>query len=173
MAEAHHTHGDEPSSYYLDQLFMIGVCGAIAGVTIVLWQSNLLGKMLHPKFHIWVALGGISLLTIVVLRAIAVWQSVDASHDADHTHEHGPGCGHTHGHGAEGGHTHGHEHHVQPAPGVQLKDPAKEVQPQPGPGGALALAVVAPPAGAVAPGHSHAHGHSHSHGHDHEHAWAP
>src|SRR5215208_3928714 len=101
MAEVHHHHSDERYAYYLDQLSMIGVCGAIAGVTIMLWQTSLLGKMLHPKFHIWVALGGFSLLGVVLLRAVAVWQSVDTEHEAEKPHEHGPDeeCGHSHGHG--------------------------------------------------------------------------
>jgi uncharacterized membrane protein YraQ (UPF0718 family) len=150
MADAHH-HADERSAYYLDQLFAIGVCGAIAGVTLMLWQTNLLGRMLHPKFHIWVILGGFSLLTIVVLRAIAVWQSVDEQAAA--THEHGPECDHSHGHG------HDHEHtsaHVQSAAGA----------------GGTGLALAGPPEAPVA--HSHAHGHSHSHSHgDHDHGWAP
>jgi uncharacterized membrane protein YraQ (UPF0718 family) len=157
MAEAHH-HAEDRSTYYLDQLFTIGVCGAIAAVTLMLWQSNLLGRMLHPKFHVWVVGGGFSLLGLVLLRAVAVWRSVDETQPTPH--EHGPECDHSHGHGhgheEECGHTHGHGHeHVQA-----------------GPGGApsLALAGVGAPAAPVA--HSHAHGHSHSHA-GHEHGWAP
>src|SRR5688572_3174361 len=109
MADVH-THGqpDERTAYYLDQLFTIGVCGALAGVTIMLWQTNLLGRMLHPKFHIWVALGGYALLAIVILRAVAVWRSVDEPA----AHEHGPAGDHVHG--PDCGHDH-HEH-VQTAP---------------------------------------------------------
>ena len=62
MAEVQHR-AEDRSAYYLDQLFTIGVCGAIAAVTIMLWQSGLLGRMLHPKFHVWVVAGGVSLLT--------------------------------------------------------------------------------------------------------------
>src|SRR5262249_15965135 len=112
MAHAHH-HEDR-NAYYLDQLFMIGICGALAGVTIMLWDSNLLGKMLHPKFHLWVALGGFSLLALVALRAIAVWRSVDEAAAHDHSHEHGPGCGHDHGHA----HTHEPPAAAQPQTGA-------------------------------------------------------
>jgi uncharacterized membrane protein YraQ (UPF0718 family) len=154
MAEVHshshsHAHDEDRSSYYLDQLFMIGVCGALAGVTIMLWQSGVLNTMLHQKFHIWVALGGISLLAIVFLRAVAIWRSVD---EQEEPHEHGPGCSHDHG----------PEHHPGGGSGPTA------VQPAPGGGGA-ALALV------PAPTHSHAHSHSHSHSHGdgHDHGWAP
>src|SRR3954469_10797610 len=136
MAEVHsHSHGDEQrSSYYLDQLFTIGVCGAIAGVTIMLWMPSsgslfskflqdvratvgnaegslapavsLLDKILHQKFHIWVVLGGLFLLGIVFFRAVAVWRSVDEAPDTGEPHDHGAGCGHSHGHGEECGHSH-------------------------------------------------------------------
>src|SRR5436309_1597941 len=88
---------EDRATYYYDQLFTIGVCGALAGVTLMLWRTNQLGKMLDPKFHIWVALGGLTLLALVALRAIAVWLSVDEAADALPTPEtHG---GHSHGHG--------------------------------------------------------------------------
>src|SRR5262249_51701837 len=147
-----HQHEDR-NAYYLDQLFMIGICGALAGVTVMLWYSGLLGKMLHPKFHVWVALGGFSLLALVALRAVAVWRSVDElapDHTHEHEHEHGPGCRHDHGHG------HGHAEAVTPAAGVA----------------GLALAPPAP--GATHDhGHGHGHSHSHAHAHGHDHGWAP
>jgi uncharacterized membrane protein YraQ (UPF0718 family) len=156
MAEVHsHSHADERSSYYLDQLFMIGVCGAIAGVTIMLWQSGALGSMLHQKFHIWVALGGISLLIIVFLRAVAVWRSVDEQ--ADTAVDPDADCGHSHGHGPDCGHDHG----------------GTSVQPVPGGGGVASLAVVAAPAGGHSHAHAHSHSHAHSHANGHDHGWAP
>jgi uncharacterized membrane protein YraQ (UPF0718 family) len=163
MADVH-DHAEDRSSFYLDQLFMIGVCGAIAAVTIMLWQSGLLQRMLHEKFHIWVALGGICLLTIVVLRAVAVWRSVDeeAAKPKSDKHDHGHDCGHSHG--CDHDHDHSHEH-----PGA-----VEQVKPAPEPGGVMSLALA--PAAAVghthSHSHSHAHGHSHSHG-GHEHGWAP
>jgi hypothetical protein len=135
---------------------MIGVSGAIAGVTIMLWQSGALSSMLHEKFHRWVALGGLALLIIVFLRAVAIWRSVDEQADAAVNHD--ADCGHSHGHGPDCGHDHGGSTALQPAPGE---------------GGAASLAVVAAPA----EGHSHAHAHSHSHAHSHaqghDHGWAP
>jgi uncharacterized membrane protein YraQ (UPF0718 family) len=168
MAEAHHHHAEERSAFYLDQLFAIGVCGAIAAVTLMLWQSGLLGRMLHPKFHIWVALGGFSLLTIVVLRAVAVWRSVD---EPVGPHEHGPGCDHSHGHlhdhehgpGCDHSHEHEHSHAVKRAAGDAHGSSIA------GPGG-MSLAQAGASAAAIP--HSHGHGHSHAHG-DHEHSWAP
>jgi uncharacterized membrane protein YraQ (UPF0718 family) len=110
MAQVHsHAHTDERSSYYLDQLFMIGVCGAIAGVTIMLWQSGLLANILHAKFHIWVALGGVSLLAIVFIRAVSVWRSVDEQAETE-PHEHEAECSHDHGHDHDHGHSHSHAH---------------------------------------------------------------
>ncbi len=38
MGEAHHHHAEDRSAFYLDQLFAIGVCGAIAAVTLILWK---------------------------------------------------------------------------------------------------------------------------------------
>src|SRR5438105_446215 len=114
MATVPHSHaGDERASYYLDQLFMIGVCAAVAGVTVVLWQSAILIDLLHPKFNLFVGAGGIALLAVVLFRAASVWLQVDEQ-DA---HKHGPGC--DHGHADDCGHTHGHDapkpEHVQPA----------------------------------------------------------
>jgi uncharacterized protein len=146
---------DSRAAYYLDQLFTIGVCGALAGVTIMLWRSGL-SKMLAEKFHIWVGLGGLSLLALVVVRAVSLWRSVDesaeepADHGHSHGHAHGEGaaCEHDHGITTERGHSHGHDH----------------IQPQTT-GGSLSLALT--PAAPI--GHSHSHGD----GADHDHGYAP
>jgi uncharacterized repeat protein (TIGR03943 family) len=102
-----HSHGDR-NVYYLNQLFTIAVCGALGGVAVMLWWSGTIRLMLHPKFFLWVLLGGITLLALVVLRAVAVWRSVDELiavpehiHDQDH-------CGHDHcPHEQNHGHDHG------------------------------------------------------------------
>ncbi len=125
-----HSHGDR-NAYYLNQLFTIAVCGALAGVAIMLWWSDKLRLMLHPKFFLWVLLGGITLLLLVVLRAVAVWRSVDEAaataghthdhdhcghdhahchHDHEHSHEHGHGHDHDHDHDHDHSHDHGHDH---------------------------------------------------------------
>ena len=55
--------------------------------------------MLAEKFHIWVFLGGASLLAMAIINAVAVWFSVGEAkavpvdaHDHDHAH-----CDHDHG----------------------------------------------------------------------------
>jgi uncharacterized membrane protein YraQ (UPF0718 family) len=189
-----HSHGDDRSAYYIDQLFNIGVCGALTAVTLLLWMPtadplsaklfqdvkstfssapppanplpSLLNKMLHVKFHLWVLVGGLSLLAIVLIRAAAVWRSVDETagaepaSEAEPGHVHGPGCDHDHDHSHDHshGHSHGHDHggHAPPVPASG--------------GLSLALAGAGAPAAAAAAGHAHSHAHSHD---DHDHGWAP
>src|SRR5437870_2207728 len=93
MAHEHHHH-EGSAEFYLEQLFTIGICGAIGAVAVSLYLSGKLNLMLHPKFHLWVFAGGIALLVMVAIRAVAVWTSVDEpaavpAHDHDHAH-----CGH-------------------------------------------------------------------------------
>src|SRR5262249_30284048 len=123
MSEAtHHDHGhshgppaDDLQGYYTEQLFTIGTCGALGGVAIVLYSSNKLQYILHPSFHIWVLLGGLTLVALVLVRGIALWNSVgEPTTDPVDEHEHGPGCGHDHHHNHEHGpgcdHDHDHDH---------------------------------------------------------------
>jgi WD40 repeat protein len=108
-----HDHGAEGSTYYLEQLSNIGVSGALGGVCIMLWWQNRLGIILNSKFFLPVLLGGIALLVMVVLRAIAVWQSAGQTghaHDHGHDHEHDHACGHDHDHDCGHEHAHAHEH---------------------------------------------------------------
>ena len=126
MAHDHH-HGD-PGAFFREQLVTIGVCGAFALVTLSLCFSvaapfeirfgGVLNNMLAPKFHIWVLLGGATLLAMVVINAVAVWFSAGEAkavpvdgHGHDHDHDHGH-CDHDHGH--ENSHGHGHDHHHAP-----------------------------------------------------------
>jgi hypothetical protein len=146
-----HSHGDR-SAFYLNQLFTIAVCGALGGVAVMLWYSGKLGLMLHPKFYIWVLLGGITLLILVLIRAVAVWRSVDdVGHPHDHDHAH---CGHDHGPC-----DHDHEHAIQSAAQT------------------TGFSAAATPSALPAPAHHHHHDHDHEHGHDHshdhDHGWAP
>ncbi|MFO0876734.1 MAG: permease [Gemmataceae bacterium] len=174
MAEVQQTshHGESSTAFYLDQLFSILVSGGIAVVTLLLWQSNLLGRMLAQKFHIWVALGAFGLLGVVVIRAISLWFSVEEPHAGGHTHggepcghSHGATCDHDHGGTAAAGtalglslvedpHHHGHGHsHSHHAPHDHGSTPEAKHD--------------------HSHGHAHSHGHGHSHGDGHEHAWAP
>jgi hypothetical protein len=182
MAHEHHHH--DKNTYYLEQLFTIAVCGALGLVALVSYFTDVsyqtsnengveqvvrnckLSLMLHPKFHIWVLLGSIALLTMVVIRAVALWFQVD-SEELVAAHDHGDECcghdhghEHTHDHGACD-HDHGHEHsHAVQEAGVVH-------------GVVASLPVVA----AAAPAHSHVHEHDHDHDHTHEHGhdhgWSP
>jgi hypothetical protein len=189
-----HSHAHDPQSYYLEQLFTIGVCGALAVVTCLWyltgqyvgneWVSNLT-QFVSPKYHLLILFGGVLLLALASIRAVALWTSVaepraepvhghdfpDAPapeghhpHDhghAHHHHEHGVHA-HTHGHGHEHGpgcdHDHPHDHAVATAP-------AKSAS----------VATAAAPMAPAAHGHDHHHdhGHGHDHDHDHGHGWAP
>jgi hypothetical protein len=153
MAHDHH-HGSQ-TEYYLEQLFTIGVCGALGAVALGLYYTGRLNIILHPKFHVWVLAGGISLLVLVAIRAIALWNSVeepaavpahDHDHDHDHAHEHDHDHDHAHCDHGQCGHEHHHHDHDHDHD------------------------------------HAHAHAHAHEHGHDHDqahshaghdHGWAP
>jgi hypothetical protein len=155
-----HSH-DDRNAYYLEQLFTIAVCGALGGVVIMFWKNGQLW-FLTPKFHLWVLLGGITLLLLVLIRAIAVWRSVDESvtvplDSHDHDHEH---CDHDHAH-CDHDHGHGHEHGVQTATQTT------------GIGTAVAPMTVLAHSHDHGHGHDHSHGHGHNHDHGHDHGWAP
>src|SRR5215469_13082673 len=105
-----HSHGDR-NAYYLNQLFTIAVCGALGGVAVMLWQSGTLRFMVVERFWLPTLLGGIALLVLVLIRAVALWRSVDepaAAHSHDHEH-----CGHSHDcdHDHHHDHDHDHDHH--------------------------------------------------------------
>lgn len=154
-----HSHGDR-STYYLDQLFTIAVCGLLGAVAIMLWWTGKIALMLHPKFYPWVLMGGLALLVLVVVRAVAVWRSVDEpvtvpEHTHDHDHEH---CGHHHG---PCDHDHGPDHDH----GIALS---------PHQTGYSTVPTSAPTSLSVPPHHHHhEHGLSHDHDHGHDHGWAP
>src|SRR5262245_44671092 len=108
-----HAHSHEGENYYLDQLCTIGVCGALGGVAIMMYVQGMLQYILVKQFHLWVLLGGIALLVLVLVRAVALWFSAgrvshahNHNHDHDHAHHH-----HDHGHDHDhGDHQHEHEH---------------------------------------------------------------
>jgi hypothetical protein len=102
-----HSH-DDRNSYYLNQLFTIAVCGALGGVTVMLWYSGKLRFLVVERFWLPTLIGGITLLVLVLVRAIAVWRSVDESQHAGHSHDHDHDhCDHDHDHC---NHDHAHEH---------------------------------------------------------------
>jgi hypothetical protein len=112
-----HSHSHNDQSYYTEQLCTIGVCGALGGVAVMLYERDLLKYMLHPRFHIWVLWGGIALLVLVAIRALALWMAVGKaapahahSHDHEHCdHEHHD-CDHEHDHDHAHEHAHNHSH---------------------------------------------------------------
>jgi hypothetical protein len=181
MAHDHH-HGDM-QSYYVEQLFNIGLCGFIGGIMVVMWIANRQTPPDQPsQLYVMFAdntvqydrvlLGGIGLMAVVLLRAVYVWFA--AGHkQAAHTHSHGD-CGHDHG---DCGHDHHHEHHHDHHH-AHDHDHDHAVKAAP-----TAATTSLPLAAAAGPAlvhdhdhghdHDHAHDHDHGHGHDHDHGWAP
>jgi len=113
MAHDHDHLHDDRNAYYLNQLFTIAVCGALGGVTVMLWYSGKLRFLVVESFWLPALLGGITLLVLVLIRAVAVWRSVDQALDAGHQHDHDHNhCGHDHDHcGHDHVHEHTHDHH--------------------------------------------------------------
>jgi hypothetical protein len=118
-----HDHDHDGSTYWVEQLCTIAICGAIGGVTVLLYTNGTLVWMLAAGLQWMVLAGGIALLALVAIRAVTVWFSVgkpahnhehnhthDHAHDHEHghAHEHGPGCDHAHDHDHD--HDHGHVH---------------------------------------------------------------
>jgi hypothetical protein len=164
----HHDHSHDTDTYYLDQLCMIGITGAFAGICLALYflNTDMLKIMLKPEFFPLVLATGITLLVVVLLRAAVLWREVGKTqaahahhhhHDHEHAHDHHhSGCGHDHHHehGAacdhdhEHNHDHGHNHeHVQSGAAVGMLEMAPPMEP-----------------------HTHDKGHDHD---DHDHGWAP
>jgi uncharacterized membrane protein YcgQ (UPF0703/DUF1980 family) len=114
MGHDHH-HGGDVSTYYVEQLCTIGVCGAFGAVAIMLYSRNTLRIFLDPKFHPFVLGAGIALLVMVAIRAVSVWQTAGGAADHNHDHCHGHDCSHDHehdhhDHDHEQGHDHAHVH---------------------------------------------------------------
>jgi hypothetical protein len=100
---------------HLDQLCMIGFCGALGLVQILLYSCKsssgikVLDIILSQKFHVLVLISGLVLLCLSVVRGIALCVSLgnsgnahDCCHDHDsaredqHSHDHSHDCGHDH-----------------------------------------------------------------------------
>ncbi len=142
-----HTHSEDRTSYYLEQLCAIGFCGMLGGVAIMLYQQNLLEFILAKKLHVYVLSSGVAIVALVTLRAMFLWRSVGQTqpthtHEPEHEHEHCDDHGHDHGHDPHHDHEQDCDHYHGPEHS-----------------------------------HSHVHvqGHSHSHGdgHGHDHSWKP
>lgn len=122
MAHDHHHHGESLRDYFVEQLLTIFVVGAFGAVAILLYNSGKLELILAPQFHTPVLIGGIAVLALVAVRAVAVWREAgeaqahqhhhhDHSHGHEHPHhEHGPDCDHSHDHDHGHAHSHSHDH---------------------------------------------------------------
>jgi len=106
-----HDHG---STYFLEQLWTIGTCGALGIVMVLLWHYQVLAIILDRKFHEAVLWGGIALLILVGIRIIDLWFSAarlraagidSGSTGDDHSH-----LDHNHAHEHDHDHAHEHEH---------------------------------------------------------------
>jgi hypothetical protein len=122
MAHDHHHPGESARDYFTEQLLTILVSGLFGFVAIRMYQNGMLGYILAPAFHLPVLIGGIAVLLLVVVRAVAVWREAgevqahahdhdhhhrhEHTHDHHHGHEHGKDCDHEHDHP-----DHGHHHH--------------------------------------------------------------
>jgi hypothetical protein len=164
MLHSHHDHSHDHGggNYFVEQLAMIGVCGALGGVAVLLYVNGVVRVMLNEKLHWLVLATGIALLVVVAIRAVALWFEAAKphghghgdghGHDHDHDHDHACDHDHQHEHGDCGHHHHDHAHEHPVAAQATA--------------GSLPL-VTAPapqtaPAAAPAPnGDDHDHGHAH------------
>lgn len=63
-----------PKDYFTEQLLTILVCGGVGFVAVQLYLNDMLKHILAPQFHLPVLLGGIAVLVLIVVRAVAVWR---------------------------------------------------------------------------------------------------
>ena len=72
-------------------------CGALllwGGVLLYFYESDVLGVYLHPKFHIYVLIGGLVAVVIAVFNLITRSKNVGCGHDHAEADD---DCGHEHG----------------------------------------------------------------------------
>ena len=126
MAHDHHHHGESLRDYFVEQLLTIFVVGALGAVGILMYRDGKLNYILAAPFHLPVLIGGIAVLVLVAVRAVAVWQEAGQTHahhdHGHHHHEHGPDCDHDHGPEHKHGHPvhlHAHDHPHEHGPECQ------------------------------------------------------
>jgi uncharacterized membrane protein YcgQ (UPF0703/DUF1980 family) len=146
----HHHHGESLRDYFTEQLLTILVCGLFGFVAVELYRTGMLEYVLAPQFRFWVYIGGIALLVMVAIRAIAVWREAGEvhghGHDHDHGHDHNHHHHHNHSHAQGHDHHHDHAHHHEHGAGCEHDH-------EHGPG--------------CEHDHEHDHKHDHDHGHHH------
>lgn len=104
----HHHHQEAVSAYFTEQLLTLLVVGLFGFVAVQMYRTGMLNNLLAPQFHAWVLGGGIAVLGLVVVRAIAIWREageIQALGEHGHVHVHG---GHLHIHSHQHEHAHGH-----------------------------------------------------------------
>lgn len=148
MAHDHHHHGESARDYFVEQLLTIFVVGALGAVGILMYRDGKLQYILAPAFHLPVLIGGVAVLVMVAVRAVAVWQEAGAvqahHHHHDHVHDH---HGHHHHHDHDPAHQHGHPVHLHTHDEPHVHGPDCQHD----------------------HGHAHADDHHHDHGHGHHH----
>jgi hypothetical protein len=94
-----HTHSHHRQEYYIDQLCMIGISGALGGIALMLYLRDLL-FFLADRFQVMVLFGGIMLLALVGIRAVMLWlaagRAESVAEDDDDTSRHEQADGHVH-----------------------------------------------------------------------------
>jgi hypothetical protein len=100
-ADMAHSHlgCQSPRDYFTEQLLTILVCGALGFVGIQMYLNGQLEHILVPRFRLPVLIGGVAVLALVVLRAIAVWREAGELVPADdmtcrENHVHTAACNH-------------------------------------------------------------------------------
>jgi hypothetical protein len=88
----HHDAGAD----YLEQIFTLAACGALAGVFLLDWYSGNIVYFIKDRYFLLVLTGALLLLGLVLVRAVAVWRSAPGP---GHAHEHCHGPSHDHGPG--------------------------------------------------------------------------
>jgi hypothetical protein len=137
MGHAHaHAQGEGDGTFFLDQLFTILAAGALGLVAILMCYvvddkgtvvdgkaPPFLARILVPMFFPWVLGGGIAIMLMAAVRAIAVWQlagqrrreftaeePIEHDHGHSHVHAQGEECGHDHEHEGDCDDDHSHSH---------------------------------------------------------------
>jgi hypothetical protein len=123
-----HDHHHDAGAYYAEQLFTLGFSGAFGAIAIALYATGGLNVLLAQGILRYSVLaGGIALLALVLIRAVALWFAIVKpatghahNHDCcehDHEHEHDrhhheqEHCDHDHSHGHSHDHSHGGDGH--------------------------------------------------------------
>jgi len=121
MAHSHPHPGESLRDYFTEQLLGIMVCAGLGFVAVRMYMNGMLNYILAKPFHLPVLIGGIAVLTVIVLlRAIAVWREAGAlqapAYDGpecspDHVHD--PTCNHGNSYPGNpdenGDHAHSHD----------------------------------------------------------------